>query len=110
MTADDATTRLREALADSILDAIPDHTAWQDALLAADAILASLVEHRDDVLDVLGMRPCSYCGGDGYITVPIAQCGGYENHDCGEGCFVPEQVVCRCQGAPRPPVRDDEPF
>ena len=54
----DPTTRLREALAEVIerSDGEP-YTEVDDVyLLNADAILACLPEHRDDVLAVLGME------------------------------------------------------
>lgn len=54
MTAD-STTKVREALAERLQLLEP---AWPKGrcLNRADAALAALVEHRDDLLDLLGME------------------------------------------------------
>ena len=77
----DPTTRLREALAEVIerSDGEP-YTEVDDVyLLNADAILACLPEHRDDVLAVLGMEQV------GWIDYP-APAGNLYDED--EGGFV----------------------
>lgn len=61
----------------------------------------------------LTQAECSTCCGDGYTVEPVMQCGGGE-HDCGEGCAVPEQFPCpNCttlrESKPRP-IGDLEPF